>query len=47
VTPYEALYRPTPVSVPSSFLHRVGSGLNPHPHFHLAVTDGPRTTDAP
>jgi len=30
-----------------SFLHRVGSGLNPHPPFHLAVTDGPRTTDAP
>ena len=23
-----------------SFLHRFGSGLNPHPHFHLAVTDG-------
>jgi len=22
-----------------SFLHRLGSGLNPHPHFHLAVTD--------
>jgi len=23
-----------------SFLHRFGSRLNPHPHFHLAVTDG-------
>jgi len=23
-----------------SFLHRFGSALNPHPHFHLAVTDG-------
>ncbi|MDZ7779974.1 MAG: transposase zinc-binding domain-containing protein [Gemmatimonadota bacterium] len=23
-----------------SFLHRFGSGLNPHPHFHVAVTDG-------
>lgn len=23
-----------------SFLHRFGSGLNPHPHFHLVVTDG-------
>jgi hypothetical protein len=23
-----------------SFLHRFGSGLNPHPHVHLAVTDG-------
>jgi len=23
-----------------SFLHRFGSGLNPHPHFHLAITDG-------
>lgn len=23
-----------------SFLHRFGSGLNPHPHFHLAIADG-------
>jgi len=23
-----------------SFLHRFGSALNPHPHFHLAITDG-------
>ena len=23
-----------------SFLHRFGSRLNPHPHFHLALTDG-------
>ena len=23
-----------------SFLHRFGSALNPHPHFHLAVSDG-------
>lgn len=23
-----------------SFMHRFGSALNPHPHFHLAVTDG-------
>jgi hypothetical protein len=23
-----------------SFLHRFGSGLNPHPNFHLAITDG-------
>lgn len=35
-----------------SFLHRFGSALNPHPHFHLAVTDGlfaqtPAQADAP
>lgn len=31
---------PVPLLGAGSFLHRFGSGLNRHPHFHLAITDG-------